>query len=368
MDLARGLRCLAAGQLDQAEEHFARAHRRAPDQPEVLFALGRERLRKGRVDEAEPLLRGAWDRDRTLGAAAAGLARCLGVAGDQHAASHAILDEAMVDPVHAAEPGLHVVRGEIYLEEERVAEARAAFEEAERRLAGSRRDAPVTRSAVAAGLARVYNLDGIELGRASRTEEALFAFKRAADLDPEWSGPVVNMGVAFAQLGRAARARSCYERALAADPENPVARFNLANLTRDGGDLARAEADYEAVLELDAEYPGARAALADVLLRRGEAARAVAHLERLATEHPDDAGVWFQLGVAHDQGGDPGAAERSLRRALALDQDHVPACCRLAALLTRDGRYLEAAALARRAHELDPARAQSYLGSRPSEP
>ncbi len=64
LELRRGLNSLRAGEFERAESHFLRAHRWAPKIPEVCYALGRERLRHGDVEQAEELLRTAWEGDR----------------------------------------------------------------------------------------------------------------------------------------------------------------------------------------------------------------------------------------------------------------------------------------------------------------
>ena len=48
--------------------------------------------------------------------------------------------------------------------------------------------------------------EGIELLECEQADCALFAFKRACDLDPRWSNPHVNMGATFADMGKRARA------------------------------------------------------------------------------------------------------------------------------------------------------------------
>jgi tetratricopeptide (TPR) repeat protein len=262
-ELVRGLRCLAAGDPVAAEAHLVRAERAAPERPEVCFALGRERLRQERLDEAEALLRRAWSG--RLPAAAAALAQCLGVAGERRAEAHAILDDALAE--RPDEPGLLTVRAELLLVDDRdrrCDEARALLERASRVLAETHREAPATRAAIAAVLAKALNLDGIALAAAGNAPGALFAFKRSFDLAPRWASPLVNMGAVFAEMGRPARARACYERALVLDDDNPVARYNLALLARARGDLARAEAELRRVLAVDPEYPGAQLALDEI--------------------------------------------------------------------------------------------------------
>jgi len=251
-ELLRGLRRLSAGDVAGADACFQRAHRAAPDRPEVCFALGRERLRQERLDEATALLTTAWQAG--MPAAAAALARCLGIAGDRRSDAHALLDTALAD--HPDEPGLLIVRAELLVEDGHSVEARALLERAEGLLAN--RDAPATRAAIATVLARALNAEGIRLAADGDPEAALFAFKRSFDLAPRWASPLVNMGAVFADLGRAARARACYERALVLDDENPVARYNLALLFRARGEVARAETELRRVLAVDPDYPGAR--------------------------------------------------------------------------------------------------------------
>ena len=292
-ELRRGLERLHAGDFAGAEQHFERAHARAPGRPEVCVALGRERLRRGRVEEAEALLRTAWTTDPSLVSAAASLARCLGVFAKRGAEALVILDDA--EGRHGRDPGLLVVRSEVLLEERRVPEARVAAQAALAAAAskgGERATRPNAATAAAElALARVHNAEGLELARAGRDDEALFAFKRAIDLDGDWAAPVVNLGAAFARLGRGARARSAWERALIIDPENAAARRNLADDRVQTATLLEGEEDLE-------------------------------------------------------------GAARQLAAALAVDPGHALAHARLALLYARQGRYLEAAEHQRRAHQL----------------
>jgi tetratricopeptide (TPR) repeat protein len=349
--LKRGVRSLEAGQLDRAARHFAAAYRLAPDRPEVCLALGREYLRRGQLAQAEPLLRRAWEGNPGLAVAAAALARLLGVGRSDLKAAYAILDEG--DRRHPDHPLLIVVRGELQLEEDDWVGARRSFERA--------RDLGAENHAVRSGLARTYNAEGIAHGEQRADERAIFAFKRACDLDPTWSGPFVNLGVVFARLGRPRRARTCYEKAAALEPDNPVAHFNLGNLLREAGDLEGARDCYERVVDLSPDYPGARSSLADVLADRGEYDRAIELYREALVGEPERVPLWGNLGLALIARGDEGEGEECLRRALDLDPHSFHACCNLAALLICQGRYAEAARFARRAKEIDPEKAKRWF-------
>lgn len=357
---SRGLRALSQGEFDDAERWFARAHTLAPDQPEVAFALGREHLRRGRYHDARPLLERAWESDHGFASAAASLARCVGVGLRDREGGLAVLDAATVVGIDRA--SLDVVRGEIHLAFEEPVAARAAFVLAIAMVSntpdsavvapGARTAGGVRRSAQA-GLARAANLEGVLLGRQARLDEALFAFKRAADLDPQWAAPIVNLGAAFARLGRPARARSSFERALVLDPESTIALFNLAGLSNERGERAQAEGHLRRVLDLEPAYPGAREMLAEILLERGDARGVIALHQGVAEEGRLGSSGLYQLGVAHDMEGDALAAEAWLRRAVAGDEADVIARCHLAAVLERAGRFDEAVRHAREARDRD---------------
>lgn len=350
-ELRRGLERLRDGEFADAEAHFARAHRMAPDRAEVCFALGRERLRRGDLDQAEVLLRQAWLSDSSLVSAAAFLARCLGVERRDFAAAHAVLEEAFAR--HGRVAPLAVVAAEILLEEGR---APAARELAEEVLAGSPEGA---RDAARALLARVHNQEGLDRVAAGEPEAALFAFRRAAALDEDWSAPTSNLGAAFEAIGRPERAKTAYEQALAIDPDSQVARFNLARLLHERGETRAALTALETAPG-EAQPADAAALRAELYVEAGDPERAADILAEAVARAPGDPVAWVDLAGGWLAAGDRVRAEDCLRIALELDPEHIGAKLRLADLLVRDGRYIEAAQLASQAEASSPSEAEAY--------
>lgn len=348
-ELRLGLQSLREGQYERAESHFARAHRHAPERPEVCYALGRERIRQGRPADGATLLRIAWNGDSTLISAGAALARCLAIHQGQFEQAHRVLDQAVTR--HGGLPLFDVIRSEILLEEGRTEEARGAAESALCRTAGEPDES--TDAAARAALARVHNQEGIGLAARGDLDTALFSFKRAADYDPSWSSPHVNMGAAFVTLGKRQRARLAFESAVSTDDTNGLAHLNLAFLCRDDGQLDAARAHFELALEADPQLDAARAGLSEILLssphERADADRACGLLSELLERNPASPDAWVGLGAALVAAGDRRGAEDCFRQALELDFGDVGACRGLADLLAREGRYLEAALLAQRA-------------------
>jgi hypothetical protein len=125
-------------------------------------------------------------RPAAVGAAARRLAHQHGRLDE----AHRILDEAR--PATGVEhPGLLVVRAELLLLEARVPEARNAAETARAgvpELRNARVRASVARAAEAA-LARVESAEAEGHLVAGARDQALFALRRAAVLDPAWPDP-----------------------------------------------------------------------------------------------------------------------------------------------------------------------------------
>jgi Flp pilus assembly protein TadD len=360
-ELRRGLERLRNGEFDAAESHFARAHRLAPDRAEVCFAFGRERLRRGDLVEAEALLAQAWKLDGSLMSAAAFLARCIGLDRREFARAHLVLAEAYAR--HGRAAPLCMVEAELLLEEGRTTEAQATADEV---LAQD--DAPDgARDAARALLSRVFNLEGLARAGRGEMEAALFAFRRAADLDPEWSAPVANLGAAFESIGRFDRARAAYERALAVEPDSATTRFNLARLLRERGEPRAALGLLERPARPDGahEAPELVALRAELYIQGGQLERATEILAQAVARSPQHPGAWVDLAAGWLAAGDRVRAEECLRIALDLAPDHVPARRRLADLLVRDGRVLEAAQLATQAETQDPALADTLWAGRP---
>jgi tetratricopeptide (TPR) repeat protein len=350
-ELRRGLERLREGEFAAAEAHFQRAHRMAPHRAEACFALGRERLRRGDLVQAESLLREAWRLDRSLLSAAAFLARCLGLERGEMAAARAVLREASAQ--HGRVAPICVVEAELFLEEDRADAARIAAEEALADPAAGEG----AREAARALLARVHNQEGIGRASGGDAEAALFAFRRAAELDPEWSAPLCNLGAAFEIVGRQDKAQSSYERALAVDADNTTARFNLARLLRTRGQTSAALAVLErgpGIPEPGFEPTELTALRAEIYIEVGEVDRATAILSESVSNTPDYPGGWVDLAGGWRAAGDRERAEDCLRIALELDPSHVPAKLHLADLLVRDGRYIEAGQLASAAQSADP--------------
>jgi tetratricopeptide (TPR) repeat protein len=130
-------------------------------------------------------------------------------------------------------------------------------------------------------------------GTPERVEEAVQAYRRALDHDPDLVAALINLANIRYSRDELAEAQALYERAIALDPSYFEAHFNLGNIHHDHARYADAEASYRNALALNNSYPDAHFYLAVTLEKMGRSVDARAHwrtYERLA---PD--GEWVEL-------------------------------------------------------------------------
>lgn len=152
---------------------------------------------------------------------------------------------------------------------------------------------------------------GITLVAAERAEQALDAFGHLLQLDPDAVEGWVNRGLCLHVLGRNAEARDAQQQALARDPRHPMAHFYLGCLLNEAMDSA-----------------GARR-----------------HLEAALVSAPDDSDILAELAGLAEQDNALDEARGLVAQGLATAPQH-------------PGLTLEAARLARRAGEIEMARAR----------
>jgi len=107
--------------------------------------------------------------------------------------------------------------------------------------------------------------------------EAIEAYKRAVELNPNAAGALVNLGTIHYHMRRFKEAADYYQRAIEVDPRYALAHFNLGNLCDEQGQLDKALEHYGTALKLNPQYADAHYNVALLCEQMGDFLKATRH-------------------------------------------------------------------------------------------
>ena len=107
--------------------------------------------------------------------------------------------------------------------------------------------------------------------------EAVAAYKKAVELNPNAAGALVNLGTIHYHLRKFKEAADYYHKAIEVDPRYALAHFNLGNLCDEQGQTEKAFEFYGTALKLNPDYADAHYNVALLSERTGEFLKATKH-------------------------------------------------------------------------------------------
>jgi tetratricopeptide (TPR) repeat protein len=123
--------------------------------------------------------------------------------------------------------------------------------------------------------------------------EAIAAYEKALELNPNLSGALVNIGTIYFNARKWRESEKYYQQAILADNRYPLAHFNLANLHEELGRTSLAITHYKKALELQPSYADAHYNLALLFQTRGRAMEAIRHWKHYLSF--DTASQWASI-------------------------------------------------------------------------
>lgn len=201
------------------------------------------------------------------------------------------------------------------------------------------------RAAIAldADFAEALNNLGLLLRDRERASEAVPLLRRAVELEPGMAEAWLNLALALEESGDDRGAEDAYRQAIALTPEDPMARANLGLLLLRNGEESAAALELRRGLQHARGNVAALQAIGSGLRQAGHpdgAARAMGML--VDTMEAPTPAVLAELALAQRAGGDRAAAERTLERALAVDETYATAHYLLGSMQAARGAYAEA--------------------------
>jgi len=164
-----------------------------------------------------------------------------------------------------------------------------------------------------------------ELGGLGRSAEALAAFERATELDPNDAYLWIIKGDALDNFERLAEALGAYHRATELDPSDPTAWKGKGTVLNDLGRFAEALDAYHHATELDPNDPSTWTKKGYLLMELGRPAQAVAEYDRAIKVDPKYPYAWNAKGLALVELGRHTEALDACDLAIKLNAEHASA-------------------------------------------
>jgi tetratricopeptide (TPR) repeat protein len=384
------------GLIEDALARFEQALAAAPENPEVIEAVGRALLHLDRLEEAEASFLEALELDPEWVAPRMGLAMVALRRDEPFKIVHHLERAIEADPEY---PDAYVELGRYYGSMAEPALAKATFERWTSRHpedADMLINAGLTafdaadyaqaleffeKAAEAASVeeqrsgARTFRANTLDM--LGRYDEAVEAYEEVIAETPEWWEAHANLGICHARNGQPARAEAAFRRGLEDCPGSPEIRDELAahllaerrdlhealRLTEEAvalgrdeirhlhtlgevrlviGDEAGAEEAYRAMLALDPENPEAHLEIGLLHEAHGEVREAEEHFVESLKSDPANPRALYSYASLYYAADDLETAEELLVRAVAADERYSPALSALASVRARRGEYRDA--------------------------
>jgi tetratricopeptide (TPR) repeat protein len=255
------------GDHEGAERNYRRGLKIAPDDVDLLNALGWTLFQEGKTTEAVAEYERALKKD------------------PDHVKSHNNLALALVELGRLDEAASHFKRS-LQLEPK----------------------------------AEIYSDLGFVMAQQGKQEEALADYQKALELDPSCASAHANLAVVFAQEGAFGEAESHYRKALAGKPtaEN---HNGLGYVLARQGRADEAVAEYRKAIDADSHFAPAYNNLAELLAKQGKLEDAAYYYQRSLAAKPSPA-AHNALGVVLRKLGRTDEAAEQFAKAKALESVH----------------------------------------------
>ena len=334
---------LQQGRVAQAEAYFKRAVTANPADTQARTALALAQIAKGDVQQGFALLQSMASTEKDVQPDLTLIANLL---------TRGETDQALkaVDALEAKAPALPIsqaLRGRVFLQQGKTAEARRSFERA---LEVDSKYFP--------GVVGLAEIDAAERkwdAAATRLEAHL------RDVPRNYAALVQLTQVRVSGKAPPEQIKRMLEQAVAAQPVDLQPRLLLVDYLLMRRELPAARAAAEQAVAAVPGTPELEDALGRVLLEVGDARQAAAAFAKVVSLAPTSAQAYLRLGTAQLRAGDLTTGRASLERARQIDPRSSQVTSAVQNLMLVERKFGEALALAREVQKGDPKSSFGFL-------
>ena len=195
---------------------------------------------------------------------------------------------------------------------------------------------------------------GTTLKLQNKIGEAISAFRKAIQVDPNIMESHASLGYLLHCQGKLDEAISAYHKAIQIDPDHIDVYCYLGNAFGDQGKLDEAISAYHKAIQIDPNYAHAYSNLGCVLEAQGNLNEAISANRKAIQLDPNNANAYNNLGSALKKQGKLDEAISAYHKAIQIDPNHAHAYNNLGVALKAEGKLDEAISSHRKAIQLDP--------------
>jgi tetratricopeptide (TPR) repeat protein len=140
---------------------------------------------------------------------------------------------------------------------------------------------------------------GYALSEAGRYAEAVAAYGKCIELNPEYTEAYINRGVSFKSLGKYKEALNDYNKAIELNPQSAEAYNNRGDVYDDIDDYKQALSDYNKAIELNPQYAGAYNNRGTTYVKLTSFDQAIKDFSKAIELNPQYAGAYNNRGTTH---------------------------------------------------------------------
>jgi tetratricopeptide (TPR) repeat protein len=208
--------------------------------------------------------------------------------------------------------------------------------------------------------AQVHLVAGDQLFQNGKFSEAAEAYRKAAELQPDFALAYHNWGAALASQGKHAEAIEQYRKAVELKPDYALAYHNWGAALASQDKHAEAIEQYRKAVELKPDYALAYHNWGIALANQSKHAEAIEQYRKAIKLKPDDALAYHSWGLALANQGQHAEAIEQYRNAVKLKPDEATPYLDWGVALGNQGKHAEEIEQYRKAVELKPDYALAY--------
>ena len=193
-----------------------------------------------------------------------------------------------------------------------------------------------------------------------RSVQAIRAYEKVVDADPEFAGGYYNLGNLYYDLKQYDRAAAYFQKVIALKPDFEEAHYNFGNLYYDTGKYDLAIERFEKVIALKPDFAEAHFQMGNALYGLREYDRAAGYFEKAVALKPRFVAAYYNVGDLYYRTGRFDAAVRAYRKAIALKPGNARAHSNLGNAYHGLRDFEQAISAYKQAVALDPGYAEGF--------